>query len=40
MPMVSEVNERAVSGLSKDDIDTARRVLAHTYRNLSQSADQ
>jgi DNA-binding MarR family transcriptional regulator len=34
LPMVSEVNERAVHGLSRSDVDTARRVLAHTYRNL------
>ena len=35
LPMVSEVNERAVRGLSRSDVDTARRVLAHTYRNLN-----
>jgi len=39
MPMVSEVNERAVSGLSKRDVDTVRRVLAHTYRNLNSSSE-
>ena len=39
MPMVSEVNERAVSGLSKRDVDTARRVLAHTYRNLNPNME-
>ena len=40
LPMVSEVNERAVRGLSKSDVDTARRVLAHTYRNLSQGVEK
>jgi DNA-binding MarR family transcriptional regulator len=40
LPMVSEVNERAVSGLSRSDVDTARRVLAHTYRNLIGSAEE
>ena len=39
LPMVTEVNERAVSGLSKRDVDTARRVLAHTYRNLNSSSE-
>ncbi|MFV2045457.1 MAG: MarR family winged helix-turn-helix transcriptional regulator [Anaerolineales bacterium] len=34
LPMVSEVNERALRGLSRADIDTTRRVLIHTYRNL------
>ena len=40
LPMVSEVNERAVRGLSKSDVDTARRVLAHTYRNLSRGVEK
>ena len=40
LPMVYEVNERAVSGLSKSDVETARRVLAHTYRNLIESAEE
>jgi len=34
MPMVLEVNERAIKGLSRDDIETTRRVLAQTYANL------
>lgn len=39
LPMVSEVNQRAVRGLSQSDIDTARRVLAHTYQNLNSSSE-
>lgn len=35
IPMVVEVNERAMAGLSKNDIAAARRVLAQTYANLS-----
>lgn len=34
IPMVIEVNERAVAGLSAADIATTRRVLAHTHTNL------
>ena len=34
IPLVIEVNARAVKGLSKKDIDTARRVLAKTHANL------
>ena len=34
IPMVVEVNERAIKGLSRDDIETTRRVLAQTYVNL------
>ena len=35
IPMAIEVNERAMQGLSKSDIETTRRVLAHTYANLT-----
>ena len=34
IPLVIEVNECAMKGLSKKDIDTARRVLAKTHANL------
>jgi DNA-binding MarR family transcriptional regulator len=34
LPMVIEVNERAVRGLKKRDVEIARRVLAQTYTNL------
>ncbi|MDH3644257.1 MAG: MarR family transcriptional regulator, partial [Gammaproteobacteria bacterium] len=34
IPLVVAVNERAMQGLSKKDIDTARRVLEQTHANL------
>ena len=34
IPMVVEVNERAIKGLSRDDIETTQRVLAQTHVNL------
>jgi len=34
MPMVVAVNKQALQGLTKKDIDIARRVLAQTYQNL------
>ncbi len=37
MPMVVAVNESALAGVSAKDIDTTRRVLAHTYQNLCSS---
>ena len=40
LPMVSEVNERALRGLSQADIDTTRRVLMHTYNNLVTQAEE
>lgn len=39
IPMAMEVNERALQGLSKRDIETTRRVLAHTYANLTGDLD-
>ena len=35
LPMVTVVNDIAVAGLTRKDIETTRRVLAHTYRNLA-----
>jgi len=35
IPLVVAVNERAMQGLSKKDIDIARRVLEQTHANLS-----
>lgn len=35
IPMVVAVNEQALEGVSGKDIETTRRVLAQTYRNLS-----
>jgi DNA-binding MarR family transcriptional regulator len=40
LPMVSRVNERAVAGLSRKDIETTRRVLARTYENLVNNAKE
>lgn len=34
LPMVIEVNERALKGISKKDVETTRRVLMRTYTNL------
>ncbi|XOV82778.1 MAG: MarR family winged helix-turn-helix transcriptional regulator [bacterium] len=36
MPKVVTVNEIALAGISADDIETARKVLAHTYANLCE----
>lgn len=35
IPFVVDVNERALKGVSRKDIDTVRRVLAQTYLNLT-----
>ena len=35
IPLVVDVNERALKGISRKDIDTVRRVLAQTYLNLT-----
>ena len=40
IPLVVEVNARAVKGLSQQDIDTARRVLVQTHRNLSGDLEE
>ncbi len=34
LPMVSRVNERALRGIKRADVDTARRVLTTSYHNL------
>lgn len=39
IPMVVEVNEKALKGLSKKDIEIARKVLARAYQNLSEDDD-
>lgn len=36
LPMVVGVNERALRGINKQDVEVARRVLAQTFRNLSE----
>ena len=35
IPFVMDVNERALKGISRKDIDTVRRVLVQTYLNLT-----
>ena len=40
IPMVMEVNGRAMKGLSKQDIETTRRVLAQTHANLSADLEK
>ena len=35
MPLVVSVNEQALQGISADDIETTRRVLAQTFKNLT-----
>ena len=35
IPLVVDVNERALKGISRKDIDTVRRVLVQTYLNLT-----
>ncbi|MDP6377167.1 MAG: MarR family transcriptional regulator [Pseudomonadales bacterium] len=37
LPIVIEINERALQGVSKKDIETTRRVLRHTYENLTRT---
>ena len=37
MHMVVTVNERALLGISDEEISTTRRVLARTYHNLHES---
>ncbi|NIP13464.1 MAG: MarR family transcriptional regulator [Pseudomonadales bacterium] len=36
IPMVVQVNERALAGISDKDIETTRRVLATTFANLTE----
>lgn len=40
IPMVVAVNEQALKGLSKKDIDIARRVLVQTYNNLQMKVGE
>jgi len=40
LPMVVEVNERALAGLSKHDIAVTRRVLEQTYNNLTHREEE
>lgn len=40
LPMVIEVNERALDGISKKDVETVRRVLLRTYTNLTSDAEE
>lgn len=35
LPMVSEVNERALKGISRKDVETTRKVLLRTFTNLT-----
>lgn len=39
MPMVVEVNEIALRGIAKKDVETARRVLTQTYANLRETIE-
>ncbi len=39
LPMVIEVNERALKGISKKDVETTRRVLLRTYANLTANPE-
>jgi DNA-binding MarR family transcriptional regulator len=36
IPLVVQVNERALAGISEQDIETTRRVLATTFANLTE----
>jgi len=36
IPFVVDVNERALKGISRKDVDVARRVLAQTFLNLTE----
>ena len=40
IPLVVAVNERAMQGLSKKDIETTRRVLEQTHANLSADLEK
>ena len=40
MPMVVEVNERALEGISASDIEITRRVLQQAYFNLTGDEDE
>jgi DNA-binding MarR family transcriptional regulator len=40
IPMVVQVNSRAMKGLSKKDIETTRRVLEQTYANLTADLEK
>ena len=39
MPMVVKVNEIALRGIPKKDVDVARRVLAQSYANLRETIE-
>ena len=39
LPMAIEVNERALQGISKKDVETTRRVLLRTYTNLTSEGE-
>ena len=39
IPMVVEINERAMQGLSRQDIETTRRVLRQTHANLAEDPE-
>jgi DNA-binding MarR family transcriptional regulator len=39
LPLVIEVNERALEGISKKDVEITRRVLLRTYTNLTSDAE-
>ena len=39
LPLVIEVNERALEGISKKDVETTRRVLLRTFSNLTNDPE-
>ncbi|MEZ5557013.1 MAG: MarR family transcriptional regulator [Pseudomonadales bacterium] len=39
LPLVIAVNERALKGISRRDVDIARRVLTQTYANLTSESE-
>ncbi len=39
LPMVIEVNERALHGVSKKDVETTRKVLMRTFANLTEEPE-
>ena len=39
LPMVIEVNERALRGISNKDVETTRRVLMRTFTNLTSERE-
>jgi len=39
LPLVIEVNERALEGISNKDVETTRRVLLHTFNNLASDSE-